>query len=211
LYDILLLLVAVAGITRYKALNTPFKILAIGAAVSLILNISENIFILKYKSNAPLFHIEAVSGYAFYAFIYYYLFTNKKLKQAIIISVIIVTLFAVFNALFWQPFYKVFPTHVNLPTLGLLVLFSLLLFRQMLLFPLKTPLLKQGVFWYNTAIIFYSTTMFLNIGLSNVYIRNASLDYLVFYLWYFIVYIFAILIGVTLLTDSKETNKTHAL
>jgi hypothetical protein len=72
-------------------------------------------------------------------------------------------------------------------------------------------LLKQGVFWFNTAIIFYSTTMFLNIGLSNVYIRNASLDYLVFYLWYFIVYIFALLIGIALLTDSKETNKTHAL
>ncbi|GAC1306145.1 MAG: hypothetical protein NVSMB24_16110 [Mucilaginibacter sp.] len=120
-------------------------------------------------------------------------------------------MFSVINALFFQPFHSVFPTYVNLPTLALLVIFSLLLFKQMLLSPLITPLLKQGVFWFNTAIIFYGTTMFLNIGLSNVYIRNPSTDYLIFYFWYVILYIFTILIGIALLTDNKETNHTNAL
>jgi hypothetical protein len=76
----------------------------------------------------------------------------------------------------------------------------------MLLYPLKTPILKQGVFWYNTAIIFYSTTMFLNIGLSNAYRSNISLYIVVFYLWYAIVYIFAVLVGIALLTDNKQIS-----
>ncbi|MDF2432837.1 MAG: hypothetical protein JWP44_2468 [Mucilaginibacter sp.] len=129
----------------------------------------------------------------------------------IVFSIVILTPFAIINALFLQPFHKVFPTYVNLPTLGLLVVFSLLLFKQMLHYPLKTPILKQGVFWFNTAIMFYSTTMFLNIGLSNVYISNISLYILVFYLWYSIVYIFTILVGIALLTDKEEIDKANAV
>jgi hypothetical protein len=81
----------------------------------------------------------------------------------------------------------------------------------MLLYPLNTPILKQGVFWFNTAMIFYATTLFLNIGLSNVQIRNPSLDYLLYYFWYTILFIFTILIGVAFLIDNKQIDKAHAI
>ncbi len=178
---------------------------------TLLIAITSDIFITRYKENAPILHIEAITEFIFYAVTFYYLFTSRKIKKTILISIIIISVFAVINALFIQSFHTVFPTNVNLPTLALLVVFSLLLFKQMLLYPLETSLMKQGVFWFNTAIIFYSTTMFLNIGLSNVYLRNPSIDYLIFYFWYGILYIFTVLIGIALLTDTKKVNRTHAL
>jgi hypothetical protein len=192
-------------------LNRPFKILALSAIASLVIDILSDISIAKYKTNAPVLHVEAVAEFVFYALVYYYLFNNQTTKKVIIFSIIGVSVFAVINAWFLQPFNTVFPTYVNLPTLALLVIFSLLLFKQMLLSPLTTPLLRQGVFWFNTATIFYGTTMFLNIGLSNVYIRNPSTDYLIFYFWYAIFYIFTILIGIALLIDNKKITSTNAL
>jgi hypothetical protein len=209
--EILMLIVVIIGITRYSMLNNPFKILVLAMIANLIIDILSDIFIAKYKSNAPVLHVEALTEFIFYALVYHYLFTNKNTKRAVIISLIVISIFSVINALFLQPFHTVFPTYVNLSTLGLLVIFSLLLFKQMLLSPLTTPLLKQGIFWFNTAIIFYGTTMFLNIGLSNVYIRNPSTDYLIFYFWYIILYIFTILIGIALLTDHKKITSTNAL
>jgi hypothetical protein len=209
--EILMLIVAIIGITRYSMLNNPFKILTLSATASLVIDILSDIFNAKYKSNAPVLHVEALTEFVFYALVYYYLFDSQRTKKAIIFSVIGVSVFSVINALFLQPFHTVFPTYVNLPTLALLVIFSLLLFKQMLLSPLTTPLLKQGVFWFNTAIIFYGTTMFLNIGLSNVYIRNPTTDYLIYYFWYAILYIFTILIGIALLTDNKKITGTNAL
>ncbi len=202
-YDVLLLAVAVAGIARLRYLSTAFKILTCWCALSLVLVILEDIFIVKYRNNAPIFHVEALLGYVFYALTYYYLFTGKLVKKAIIISLIVIVPFALLNALIWQPFQHVFPTYVNLPTLGLLAVLSLLLFRQMLLSPSNVLLLRQGVFWYNTAMLFYSTTMFLTTGLSNVYTGDKPLIYLIFYVWYFIVYIFAALLGIALLTAKK--------
>jgi hypothetical protein len=210
-YEILVLIVVIIGITRYSMLNHPFKILALSTIANLAVDILSDIFNAKYKTNAPVLHVEAITDFVFYGLIYYYLFNNQRTKKVIIISIIVISVFSVINALFLQPFNKVFPTYVNLPTLALLVIFSLLLFKQMLLSPLTTPLLKQGVFWFNTAIIFYGTTIFLNIGLSNVYIRNPSTDYLIFYFWYVIFYIFTILIGIALLTDNKKITSTNAL
>jgi len=210
LYDIVLFAVALIGIFRFKKQTLPFRILAISAICSLGLVILEDVFIIKFQNNAPIYHIEAISGYTFYALIYYCLFTNKLTKKLIIVSLIVVIPFAVYNAIYLQSFIKIFPTYVNLPTLGLLVIMSLLLFNQMLTAPSSVPLLKQSIFWFNTAILFYSTTKFLNIGLSNTYTRDPSLDDIVFYLWYFTDYIFAILQGIALFTSVKS-YKTHAL
>jgi len=211
IYEVLVLLVVAIGIIRFTMLNIPFKILVFSMLTTFIIAVLSHIFIVKYKNNAPVLHLEAITEFVFYALIYYYLFTNQLIKKIIVFTIIAASVFSVINALILQPFHTVFPTYVNLPTLGLLVVFSLLLFKQMLLYPLKTPITKQGVFWFNTAMIFYATTLFFNIGLSNLQIRNPSLDYLLYYFWYTILFIFTILIGIALLIDNKQIDKTHAL
>jgi hypothetical protein len=120
-----------------------------------------------------------------------------------------VSVFAVVNALTLQPLFTIFPTNVTLPTFVILTTLSLLLFRQMLHSPVKTPLLSQGVFWYNAAILFYSTTQFLLFGLSNYMLRfHRRIDFLI-YLWFGILYIFAALIALALQKACKKFKK-HA-
>jgi hypothetical protein len=198
------------GILRYKILTPSFKILTWSVAAEFIIAISNHLFI-KHKNNAPLLHLEAITDFVLYSLAYYYLFTDRKTKHFSIASIIGISVFFVINAIWLQPFNHVFPTNLNKATLALQVVFSLLLFRQMLLYPLLTPILKQGVFWFNTAIIFYSTTMFFNIGLSNIYKTHPSFTVFSFYYWYTIVFIFTVLIGIALLTDNKETSKPYAL
>ena len=210
-YDVVLLIVSIIGIICYKKLTTPFKALVISSISTFFTTIASGILVAIIHTNAPVLHVEALTEYIFYAVIYYCFFTNKTIKIALVISIIVVTIFSIINALTWQPFLKAFPTNINLATLAILTLLSLLLFRQMLLTPLKTPLLSQGVFWYNTAILFYSTTLFLTVGLSNYQLAfHRPLDFL-FYLWYAILYIFAVLVALALLRASKEDNKNHAI
>ncbi len=210
-YLLMLLIVATTGIACYKKLGISFKILTIATIISMITALLAIVSVKVIKTNAPVLHVEALSEYIFYSLIYYHLFNGRGVKNGIILSIIIVSVLSVINALIWQPFTSEFPTYMNLVTLASLAVFSLLLFRQMLLCPSKTPILKQGVFWYNTAIIFYSTTLFLQIGLSNVFKKNAGVDALVFYLWFVILYIFTILTGIAIVADSKENRKVHAI
>ena len=75
----------------------------------------------------------------------------------------------------------------------------------MLLYPVKINIVKQSVFWYNTAMLFYATTMFFNLGMTNYYSQH-KFDAYIFYFWYFILCAFHIMIGIALLTDNKETQ-----
>jgi hypothetical protein len=203
-YSIILLSLAIFGILIYKKLNTPFKILSISTVAAFLVNIAATLCVKRFHTNAPALHVEGLSLFIFYSLIYYYLFTNKIIKTIVITTVTIVSVFAVVNALILQPFLTVFPTNVNLPTFAILTILPLLLFRQMLLSPLKTPLLDQGAFWYNAAILFSSTTQFLIIGLSNYQARTHRFQAYLFYLWYVILFIFAALVALALFKAGKE-------
>jgi hypothetical protein len=203
-YWFLLSVVWGIGIIRYKKLTTPFKILNWSVLFVLLLTIAATVYHSKYKTNAPILHIECVNEFAFYSIIYYSLFKNKLIKRLIVVALILIIGFAFVNALFLQPFYTVFPTNMYPLTQILYAIFSLLLFNEMLRYPLKINIIKQSVFWYNTAILFYATIMFFTLGLSNYLPSHNIHDHFIFYFWYMILYLFHILIGVALLTDNKK-------
>ena len=212
-YVLLLITVLSIGFIRYKKLTLPFKILTLSVISTLFLAILNRIFNIRYKHNAPILHLECITSYIFYSLTYYYLFKGKKLKKLTLISIVTVTVFFFINATFLQPFNKVFPSNLDLPTQALYALFSLLLFREMLQYPIKINIIKQSVFWYNTAILFYATTMFFVMGLSNYFGEHKfSPNFISFglYFWYFILFVFHILIGVSLLTSNKEITTTNA-
>ncbi|MDB5025100.1 MAG: hypothetical protein JWP78_2855 [Mucilaginibacter sp.] len=209
-YGLLLLIVWGIGIIRYKKLTIPFKVLTWSVLITFLLAILSKIFALRYRNNVPILQLECITGYIFYALTYYYLFKNKIIKKSIIISIVAISIFFVFNALFLQPFQKVFPSNVSVLTQSLYAIFSLLLFKEMLQYPLKLNITKQSIFWYNTAILFYATTMFFIFGFANYYKEHNLYDSIIYYFWYFILYAFHILIGVSLLTDNKEITSTYA-
>lgn len=206
--SLILLIVSGIAMMRYRRLTFPFKILAWSVITVFILGILANIFTIKYKTNAPILQIECIAEYVFYSLTYYYLFKNTLIKKAIIISVIIISVSFFINAVFLQPFNKVFPTNIYIPAQILLAVFSLLLFKEMLMYPVRINITKQSVFWYNTGILFYSTTMFFNLGLSNYLAVHNLNDNFIFNFWYFITDAFHILICIAILTDNKKINAT---
>jgi hypothetical protein len=201
--------VTILGIVRYQKLTMPFKILTISFLVSsaaYLVNIYVNY---KFKTNAVLSHIDAISNYLFYATVYYLLFKNKYTKLFILISVGTVVIFFFVNGIMFQPFLKVFPSNLNLPTLILYVIFALLLYKQMLLYPTQVNIIKQSTFWYNTAMLFFASTMFINLQLANYYSEHKIMNVIV-YFWYIDNTIFDILLGIAILADKKELGKADA-
>jgi hypothetical protein len=80
----------------------------------------------------------------------------------------------------------------------------------MLLYPVSIKITSQGVFWFNTSILFFSTTMFLNLGLTNYYAKLKEGDDAIYYFWYGSYYILDILTGVALLCNYKEKESKYA-
>lgn len=199
-----LLILAGICLFRYQRLTFPFKILAWAAITSFILTLLANFFNLKYKNNAPILQIDCVTEFIFFSVIYFYLFKNRLIKKAITISIIVIVTGFFINATFFQPFNKVFPTYIYIPSQILFAVFSLLLFKEMLMYPVKINIVKQSVFWYNTAILFYSTTMFFFLGLSNYLAEHNLKDDFIFNFWYIISDVFHILICIAILTENKD-------
>ena len=109
---LLLLIVSGTGIIRYQRLTLPFKILTWSVIIVFILSILANVFAIKYRNNAPILQIECIAEYVFYSLTYYYLFKNKLIKKVITTSIVIISVSFFINAVFIQPFNKIFPTNI---------------------------------------------------------------------------------------------------
>lgn len=203
IYFLALIIVSAIGMVRYKKLTIPFKVLTYSIVLTLLLEILSEFLAIKYRNNMPAFHIESTLQCCFYCLTYYYLFKNKLLRKLVLISIILIILFSAVNANFFQPFHNKYPTNVYLVTNSLLVVYSLLLFKQMLQYPLSVNIKKQSIFWFNITIIFCSTTAFLNAGLLNYYTEHHWGKDVLYYLWFGNVYIFNAFSCISLLTDNK--------
>ena len=205
----LLIIVFGIGVVCYSKLTTPFKLLALTVPITILLDLCSKTSAHLYKTNALVLHLECLVLYVFYSCIYYYLFQSKTMKKIVLISTIAIVGFAFVNGIFLQPAYKAFPSFLYMVTNTMLVAFSLLLFKQMLLYPIKIMITSQGIFWYNTSILFFSTTMFLNLGLTNYY-AQLKFDEGIYYFWYGSYYILNILTGIALLNNYKEKKSEYA-
>lgn len=193
----------------------PFKLLAILQVIDLFLTtIVSNRVIAVYHNNALISHIQALNTYIFYSLIYYFLFKNTYIKKFLLFSIIPITVFAFINAISLEPFSKTFPINVLIPTEILYIAYSLILFRQMLLYPVKVNIVKQSIFWYNIGILFFSATMFMNLGLMNYYsshYKNHSPHIqVIMFFWFADIIIFNLLLGIAILINRKEPATTDA-
>jgi len=208
---ILSILVCLIGIVRFTKLTMPFKLLVILQLIDLALTTAgSKVVEARYHNNALISHVQTCNSFMFYSIIYYLLLKNKLIKQFLLVFIIIVPIFCFINALFLEPYFNTFPTYTILPTDILCIVFSLLLFKQMLLYPMQINIVRQSVFWFNIGILFFSATMFMNFGLMNYYRLHGLRGQIVFYFWYSAIIIFNLLLGMAILTDRKEAAIVNA-
>jgi hypothetical protein len=208
-YWLLLLIVSIIGMVRYKKLTIPFKLITILIFLTLLLEVIAKGCAIKYKNNIPVLHIISITEYVLFSVIYYFSFKSRVIRISIITALGIFIVFFFVNSIFIQPYYRDFPSNMVIPSEIAYAIFSLLLFKQMLLYPLPVNIVKQSVFWFNTAILFFSTTMFFNLGLTNYYIKHHLNDRLIFDFNFAINMIFYFLIGISILMDNKATSPNN--
>ena len=201
---VLEIIVSLTGLVRFKKLTRPFKILVIWLTIDLAFYPLNKLCISIYKNNVLLVHVQNMFHYAGYALTYYYLFINQRIKQIILYSIPIVLILSIIDGCFVESFTKTFPTYLVLPEHIIYVVFTILLFKQMLQYPVQMNIIKQSVFWLNTAVLFFSTTMFLTMSLSNNIAKYSKEEViLILYFWYSIDIIFSILLLVAILNDNN--------
>jgi hypothetical protein len=200
------IIVAIMGVIRFKKMTMPFKLLAIWLVIDVILDtVGNRLCIAIYKNNALLTNTETIGEFVFFAGAYYFLLRKSWAKKLVLGSIIALSVFFVINGLVLQPFTKVFPTFVIMPAEILYVIFGILLFKQMLQYPIQINIMKQSIFWFNTAILFFSTTMFSIFSLFNYYAQHVSREGMavVLYFWYGADIIFSVLICIAILNENK--------
>jgi len=204
---VLLVIVLIIGIVCYTKLTKAFRVLTFTIPVTLLFDSLSKLSAHLYKTNALVLHLECLALYILYAMVYYHLFRRKKIKKFTFASTIAIVVFAVINAIFLQPLNRIFPSYLYIVSNTMLVIFSVLLFRQMLLFPTSINITSQGIFWFNTSMLFFSTTMFLNLALTNYWAEHKYRSDMIYDFWYASYYILNILTGVALICNRKEDGR----
>jgi hypothetical protein len=154
-YYLLLFTGVLVSILLFNRLESPFKWLAILLILTLV---SESIA--KYissslgKPNNIVYHIFTIIEYILYAVIYSQLFRNSGWRRILIISVFILITAEIINVLFFQPLY-VDNTNTMILESIFLIIISLSLFNKIRADMEYNNILQEGIFWFNSAVLFY--------------------------------------------------------
>jgi len=195
----------------YKRLSIPFQLLSWYLVFNFLDNVANRIVISLYGNNLVILHIETLANLVFFSLIYNALFKNKYMKMSVLIFLILGILLYIINFLFIQPYNKVFPSTMLLFNELLFVAYSMVLFKQMLQYPLQINITQQSLFWYNTAILFFYSTMVVNFALINYYYTHNFQSNIESYFWYFSDITFNLLLGFAVFMDRETLYRVAPL
>ncbi|MDT3404603.1 hypothetical protein QE417_003675 [Mucilaginibacter terrae] len=212
IYLFLLAIISTYGLVNYKKLTSPFKPLIALISYTLFSEVMCRILAVKYHNNMIMYHIMLLVEYPLMATIYSRLFTVKNIQRFIRYSVIPFVVLLLANSLLVQkirfsPFHVEFPSHILFLANGLYLIYSLLLFEAFLHKPSDIPIYKQAAFWFNTAILTLSSTLFLQLGLQNYFVRNGHKPELIDTIGYLINLLSYVLIGIAFYTDVSRLKQ----
>lgn len=161
IYLIVLTIVAITGMVKYKKLTTPFRLLVALILITIISEVSSRFFAYRIRNSSPPYHFYAPIQLLLYAAIYFRLLKNARTKTFILYGTPVLVIFSMLNSIFLQDLYT-FPSNSIITISFMLIVLSLLYFREMLQYPLQISLVRQSTFWFNCAVlVFFCTTFFI--------------------------------------------------
>jgi hypothetical protein len=171
IYLLLLFTAFLVGLFNLKKLSRPYKLLTIFLLITFISESVTRVFIKEFRNSCPPYHIYQPLQYFFITA--FYLSYLKKSTAIISWSWVLFTLFTILNLIFFQNVWTV-PTNAMLPANIAYVLCALLLFKNMLQNTDEQPLLRQGLFWYNTSTLVLFTFNFFCWSFYNVLLKTKN-------------------------------------
>ncbi|WP_184543675.1 hypothetical protein [Mucilaginibacter sp. FT3.2] len=130
----------------------------------------------KVKNTMPTLHGFVVVSIVLFGLMYYNIYAEIKLKKAAIVLSVLAILITLFDAryLFTYP-------SLSITTLSLLLIVLSLIYFYKLLNPLKyIDIEKQGLFWINAGVLFYSSVnIFLFMLLTHIPVNDQHNYYII--------------------------------
>jgi hypothetical protein len=160
---------------NFRHLDKVLKIVALFFVISFI---SDLILIittaLRVNNNLPVVNIFYVVNIIFFGIIYYQAFFEPILKKMVMVLSAMVFLFAIYNLIFVIKLTE-YPSASNTALSVISIIFSLIYFYQLLNRQEFIHIEKQGLFWFNSAVLFYfSINIFLFMLFERLLIAHAS-------------------------------------
>jgi len=202
-YLILLFLISIFAIYKYKRLTAPFKILTILIVLTFLSEVVSRYLAITIRNSNYTYHFFSVIEYSCIAIIYLQSITSSTTKSIIKLTLLLVPVLAVLNTIFVQPLYT-FPSNIILVTYTLLLLFSLSLFYQFWNYPLQVRINEIDVFILNCLILMFCVSVFCTLGVYNYFLRHHLNNYIITTINYSINITFYLGIGVCFYRNSKR-------
>jgi hypothetical protein len=140
---------------NYKQIDKILKIFAAFLLISFLFDVG---FWLAHalqntKNDMPIVHLYLAISLGFFSVIYYRLFFKEALKKTTLVLSIITLLILLYNSLkIWE-----YPSVSNTALSIFLIILSLIYFYQLFNRQEFVHIEKQGLFWINAGVLFYSS------------------------------------------------------
>lgn len=160
----LLLFISFYVLLNYKKLNKTYKLLGLVIIISMLSEIIARYLSYAIANSYPPYHFLV----PFLVFIHTQLYLSvlkatKKMRSFFNFIMVVLILFSIINTIYFQNMTELPTRSYNLLSL-MIVFYSLLMSKQMLITPLKSSLWKHSFFWVNMGnFIFYTLTLFIMI------------------------------------------------
>jgi len=148
------LLPVIAFIFNYGWLDKVSRIIGIFLIVAFVFDVALEILpVLGTSNNSPVIHLFVITNIIFFGVIYYEAFFIRKLKTL----TIILSSAALVIALYFTKNIVLFPSEANTASSLVFIIISLIYFYQLLTRQEFVHIEKQGLFWFNAGVLFYSS------------------------------------------------------
>jgi hypothetical protein len=193
------------GAVSFARLSAPFKVVVILIDITLISELASRALAFLIRNSSPPYHFFVWIEYTALTCVYLCYFKSEDLQKALRISIPFFAILCFVNTFFFQHLFT-FPSNILLIEHTILILFSLLLFKQMIFYPVYINILSQEIFWFNTIILFYYTSDFLIWAFHNYFVRSHLNTHLLNTLNYANNILFYLGLGFTIFLNSKKRD-----
>jgi hypothetical protein len=145
---------AAISLFYYKKVEQTFKWICALIILTCISELIAKYVGMRYHENGIVYNIFTPVEYFMYAMIYSKFLNSKKWRTILRITILCLLFLGIINIIFFQP-TRDSPTNTMTIESVLLVFLSLLLFINIREKPVYENIVMEGVFWFNSAILFY--------------------------------------------------------
>jgi hypothetical protein len=173
-YYSLLIAASVACIVLFKRAQKAFRLLGALTVLTLLSELIARYVAVIIKDNSIVYHFFTPVEFFFYVLIYKQFFNNKKWNYILWICFTLFVAAEILNTIFYQSL-SVTNTNILILESILLVVFSLSLFIKIRGSAYHENILREGVFWFNSAVLFYYACCILIWGFHSIkvyYMKN---------------------------------------